>query len=187
MEAKRTVLRQQEPTHTAQQGATLVELMMVLAILGIIAGFSMPYLQDMVKNWRITSQTNDLLGDLQSARGQAAATSLTITVCASSNSSSCTGTWSQGRLVFTDANADAAVSTGDKILRVAPAINSTTTLVAANLATAGRLQFRPTGMASGATGSGATFKFCDDRAGAYGRTITVSPTGRASSATSTCP
>jgi type IV fimbrial biogenesis protein FimT len=179
------MLRQQRPI--AQRGATLVELMMALAVMGVLAGLSTPYLQDMLRNWRITAQINELLSDLSVARGQAAALSTTVTVCASSNGGSCTGTWDQGRIVFTDANGDAAVSTGDQILRVTPAINSATTLATTNLANAGRIQFRPTGMASGATGTGATFKFCDSRTGAFGRTITVTPFGRASSATSNCP
>lgn len=174
-------------TRTTQRGATLVELMMTLAVMGVLAGLSMPYLKDMLSNWRITSQTNELLSDLSIARGQAAALATTVTVCASSDGATCTGTWDQGRIVFTDANADAAISTGDQLLRYTPAINSATSLVAANLATTGRIQFRPTGMATGATGTGATFKLCDYRTGAFGRTITVSPFGRSSSATSTCP
>lgn len=176
-----------QPRTTVQQGATLIELMIVLSILGVMAGVSMPYLQDTMKNWRITSQTNDLLSDFTSARGQAAGKSLTVTVCASSDGATCTGSWSQGRLVFTDSNADGVINTGDALLRYAPPISSATTLAAANLTTAGRIQFRSTGMASGVTGTGATFKLCDDRAGAFGRTITVSATGRASSATATCP
>ena len=179
------MLRQQRMT--GQRGGTLIEVMMVLAILGVIAGFSMPYLQDTMKNWRITSQTNELLADFTAARGQAAAKSMTVTVCASSNGSTCTGSWSQGRIVFTDSNADAAISSGDELLRYSPTITTGTTLAAANLSTSGRVQFRPTGMASGVTGAGATFKFCDDRAGAFGRLVTIAPTGRASSATTTCP
>jgi type IV fimbrial biogenesis protein FimT len=170
-----------------QQGMTLVEVMMVLAILGVIAGFSMPYLQDTAKNWRITSQTNELLADLTTARGQAAAKSLTVTVCASSDGATCTGTWAQGRLVFTDSNADATINGSDVLLKYSAAINSANTLATANLVTAGRIQFRSTGMASGVTGSGATFKFCDDRTGAFGRTITVALTGRAASTTTSCP
>lgn len=166
---------------------TLTELMMALAVLGVLVGVSAPYLRDTLRNWRITSQTNDLLSDFGAARGQAAGLSVTVTVCASSNGTTCTGTWDQGRLVFTDADADAAIDTGDAIVRRIPAINSTTTLSAANLATAGRVQFRPTGLASGVTGAGATFKFCDSRVGPYGRTVTLSATGRASSTTVNCP
>ncbi len=166
---------------------TLTELMMALAVLGVLVGVSAPYPQDTLRNWRITSQTNDLLSDFGAARGQAAGLSVTVTVCASSNGTSCTGGWDQGRLVFTDADADASIDTGDTIVRKGAAFNTTTTLTAANLATAGRLQFRPTGMASGVTGGGATFKICDSRTGPYGRTVTVSPTGRASAAPSNCP
>jgi type IV fimbrial biogenesis protein FimT len=171
----------------SQAGMTLTELMMALAVLGVLVGVSAPYLHDTLRNWRITSQTNDLLSDFGAARGQAAGLTVTVTVCASSNGTSCTGTWDQGRIVFTDADADASVDTDDKILRKIPAINETTTLAAANLATAGRVQFRPTGMAAGVTGSGATFKFCDSRTGPYGRTVTLSATGRASSTTVNCP
>ena len=174
-------------TRRGQSGMTLTELMMALAVLGVLVGVSAPYLHDTLRNWRITSQTNDLLSDFGAARGQAAGLSVTVTVCASSNGTSCTGDWGQGRLIFTDADADAAVDTGDTIVRKIPAINETTTLVAANLSTSGRVQFRPTGMASGVTGSGATFKFCDSRTGPYGRTVTLSATGRASSATGNCP
>lgn len=166
---------------------TLTELMMTLAVLGILVGVSAPYLQDTLRNWRITSQTNDLLSDFGSARGQAAGLSVTVTMCASSNGTSCTGTWDQGRLIFTDADADGSVDTGDAVVRKIPAINSSTTLAAANLSTAGRVQFRPTGMAAGVTGSGATFKFCDSRTGPHGRTVTLSATGRASTSTVNCP
>ncbi len=89
--------------------------------------------------------------------------------------------------MFTDANGDGAIGGGDQLLRSTGAIHASTTLVAANLSTAGRIQFRPTGMASGVTGGGATFTLCDDRTAEAGRLITVAATGRASSAINICP
>ena len=166
---------------------TLTELMMALAVLGILVGVSAPYLRDTLLNWRITAQTNDLLSDFGAARGQAAGLAVTVTMCASSNGTTCVGSWDQGRLIFTDPDADATVDAGDTIVRKIAAINSTTTLAVANLATAGRVQFRSTGLASGVIGSGATFKFCDSRTGPHGRTVTLSPTGRASTSTVNCP
>jgi len=170
-----------------QQGMTIIELMVTMAIVAILAGVSAPSMRDMLLSWRMTSQTNDFISNFAMARGQAAALGTTVTVCASSDGASCTGTWSQGHIIFTDADADATVDGGtDRILRVASALSSGTTLVVSNLSTAGRLQFRPTGMVSGVTGSGATFALCDGRTGPYGRTITVQLTGRAASVTVTC-
>lgn len=161
--------------------------MVVLAVLGVLVSISIPYMQDMVKNWRITTQTNELLADLTAARGQAAARSVTVTVCASADGLTCSEDWTQGRIVFTDANSDATRDGDDAILRVAPALGGGPTLRVANLSVPGRVQFRPTGAAAGVTGGGATFTFCDDRVGDFGRTVTVLPTGRAVASRSACP
>lgn len=169
------------------RGITIIELMMTLAILAILVGIAAPGMREMILNWRMTSQTNDLVSDLASARGQAATLGVPVTVCASSNGTSCTGTWAQGRIVFSDADADGAVDAGtDTILRVAAAIPAGSTLATANLIVPGRVQFRPTGLATGVAGAGATFTFCDGRTGPYGRRVTVALTGRAASATFNC-
>ena len=172
-------------------GFTLVELMLTIGIIGITMAFASPSIVSFIKNYRITTLINGLLADLQLARNNSVSQGTPVTICASSDTSnaspSCSTTnWASGRIVFADANGNGTFDPGDTLLRVSEAQASTNTLVAANLTTAGRLQFRPSGMASGITGASATFTLCDDRTGAFGRQISISLTGRASMATFTC-
>ncbi len=166
------------------KGFTLVELMITLAVVGITLVFASPSIVTFIKNYRITTQANGLLSDLQLARNNAVTQNRPVTICASNNTTSatptCSGTnWGLGRIVFADANGDAIVDAGDTLLRVSASLSAGNTLVAANLTTAGRVQFRPSGMPAGITGgTTAAFTLCDDRTGAFGRVVNVSLTGR---------
>jgi type IV fimbrial biogenesis protein FimT len=169
-------------------GFTLIELMVTLTVIGISLVFAAPNLVAFIQNYRITTQTNNLLADLQLARNNSVAQGVPVSVCASTDGATCVGTdWSVGRIVFTDANGNGAVDvTTDAILRVTEAVATGSTIIATNLTTAGRIQFRPSGLASGVIGGGASFKLCDSRTGAFGRTISIAPTGRAAAAVATC-
>jgi len=169
-------------------GFTLVEIMVTIAVIGITLAFASPNIVSFIQNYRISTQTNNLLADLQLARNNSVSQGARASVCTSTNGTTCSGSdWSAGRIVFVDANGNGAVDAAtDTILRVSEALSTGNTIVATNLSTAGIIQFRPSGLASGVTGGGATFKLCDDRTGAFGRTVSVSPTGRAAAAVSTC-
>jgi type IV fimbrial biogenesis protein FimT len=70
---------------------------------------------------RISGEVNGLLGDMQYARSEAIKEGQTVTVCSSTNSTSCSGstTWQSGWIVFSDVNGTGAVdSAADTILRV---------------------------------------------------------------------
>lgn len=62
------------------------------------------------------------------ARAEAIKRNARVTMCASSNGTSCTGGWAQGWIVFVDAGV-AADASGDEILRVHPALDGGSTLV----------------------------------------------------------
>lgn len=65
-----------------EKGFTLIELMVVLAVMGIIAGIAFPSLRDMIVNSRITTQTNEFIAALNFARSEAIKRGADVMVCA---------------------------------------------------------------------------------------------------------
>lgn len=180
----------------AKNGFTLIELMVVVAIVAILAGIAAPSFRDMIRNNRLATATNDLIGELALARSEAARQGKRITLCTSANASassaSCSAgaTWQQGRIVFVDESDSGTAGTrdnGEAVLRANSTEATNITITASGFGTLNFIQFRPNGaISSGTTGN---FLICDDRAGAFGRNIRIEPTGRVqlTSTTATCP
>ena len=75
-----------------RNGFSLIELMVVIAIVAILAMIGVPSYQSMMQRGAIASQSNAILGFLQLARSEAATRRLATTVCPSANQASCSGT-----------------------------------------------------------------------------------------------
>jgi type IV fimbrial biogenesis protein FimT len=102
-----------------QTGFTLSELMVVMAIVAIMLTIAIPSYKYMTNSWRMSSEANALLGDLMYAREEAIKEGQGVTVCVSSNGTSCTGgnAWQNGWLVFSNGTNAANPAVGT-ILRV---------------------------------------------------------------------
>ncbi len=170
-------------------GFTMIELIITIAIVGILAGMAAPSMSVMLKNNRLATIINDLTGDLALARSESAKRGHRVTLCVSSTGTGCTAStdWAVGRIAFVDQNGNGAVDAGDTILQVSPALSGNTVLSFKDttLTSLGVIQYRPKGV----TDETGIFKLCDDRTGTFGREIAISNTGRASLAATgiACP
>ncbi len=145
-------MRNRPATH-AQRGFTLFETVITMVLVAILMALAVPSYKYVTNKNRIAAEVNGLLGDMQFARAEAIKEGQTVTVCVSSNGTSCAGsavsTWQNGWIVFSDVNGDHVVEAGDSILRVQATFTSTDTFVAAPAT--GYVTFNREGFASGGT------------------------------------
>lgn len=176
---------------SGQHGFTFFEAMIVLVILGIALAMGVPRLQDSVLRSRVVGDTGSLLGTLIYARNQAITGGNNVVVCASSDKATCTGSWSQGWIVFRDDNADGAWTSGEPILRKHGGLDKVTVTPTTSATTNTKVGFTSRGYTTANTGY--QFKFCGPGTDNswHHRRIEVLNTGRAvrmpTSTTVTCP
>jgi len=85
-------------------GFTLVELMVVIAIVAILAALAFPSFEGSMRSNRVATTTNEMLSSLSLARSEAVRNSAFSEVCASADGATCAGGWNDGWLVRTYAN-----------------------------------------------------------------------------------
>jgi type IV fimbrial biogenesis protein FimT len=106
-----------------QNGFTLAELLVTMAIVAILLGIGVPSYRYITSSYRISSEVNSLLGDMQYARAEAIRRGQFVTVCSSTTGTSCANniTWAEGWIVFADTNNNGVVDVGEPVLHVQPA------------------------------------------------------------------
>ena len=102
-------------------GFTLIELLVTISIAAILAVIAVPSYESTIAANRVSSETNGLVGDLQYARSEALKEGVNVSVCVSSDGSTCSGgsDWSAGHIVTTNPNC--AGTCGDYVLRAGAA------------------------------------------------------------------
>lgn len=72
--------RAPRPAQTLR-GLTLVELMVTLTVLAVLLGIAVPSFRSLIESSRLTSQANDLLHGLQTARSEAIRRNTAVRFC----------------------------------------------------------------------------------------------------------
>lgn len=178
--------------HDSEKGFTLIEMIMVLAVAGILLGIAAPSFTSVIQSNRLATQTNDLVTSLNLARSEAITRGQIVTVCRSLSGTGCNaaaGNWEDGWLVFSDPDGDGVVDAGETVLRVYAALNGNVTL-RSGTNFAKYVSFLDQGESRGNTPNAAdSFQLCDERGTGSAYTIAVSSTGRVSSSrtATSCP
>ena len=101
------------------RGFTLVELMVTIAVAAVLLALALPSFTALINSNRLAAQSNELVAGLQEARIEALRTNRRVTVCRSSNGTSCdgaAGNWT-GWISFVDTDGDQVVDAGETLLR----------------------------------------------------------------------
>ena len=101
-------------------GFTLPELMIALAVLGILVAAGLPSLTNLVRDQRIKTATSDVFVSLIYARSEAIKRNDRVVVCAANSTiDGCANSsnWAAGWIVFLDKDANGFPSTAADILR----------------------------------------------------------------------
>ncbi|MBL0425902.1 GspH/FimT family pseudopilin [Ramlibacter alkalitolerans] len=108
------------PTHAPvrQHGATLIELVVALAILMALLAGGAPPVAEFLEGAKLAAASSDLVGDLHLARAEALRRNRRVTVCKSPDGLGCSshGGWEQGWIVFGDENGNGALDDGEEVL-----------------------------------------------------------------------
>lgn len=173
---------------TRQQGFTLIELVITVAIVGILAGIVAPNLSSFIQNSRLTSQLNTLLASVHMARAEASTRRSIVTMCASTNGTNCnTSEWENGWIVFTDNNnsGNAVMDGADELIRYQEPLegNSTVRELGFSFSSAGKIIFNVNGFLLDSTPDSGTLTLCDDGGVSEAKAIIVNISGTSRMAT----
>jgi type IV fimbrial biogenesis protein FimT len=161
-------------------GLTLIEILIVLALVGILLTIAIPAYSSFVTYNRMAAEMSDFTQTLMLARSEAIKRGETVTVCTSGgSSSSCSDTanWNQGWIVFVDPSDSQSIGPTTTVVRVFPPWTGTDTLVGTG-GVANAISFSPLGILVGA-GTGGGVVTLNDSANnvSFRRCVTIGVSG----------
>lgn len=133
-------------------GVSLVELMVVVAIVATLMMIGLPSYKYVTTSNRVSGEINTLLADMQLARSEAVKEGTPVTICTSTDKATCVGGsangWNTGWIVFSDLNGNGTFdSSVDSLIKIGPAFNTNDTITTTASQGASALTFNREGFA----------------------------------------
>lgn len=160
-------------TPNRHAGFTLSELLVTLAMLGILLGIAIPKFATIIERNRQNGLVYQLQGTLHHARTHAITTRQSVSICSGNSSCNDTQQWSGQLLSFRDPNRNGQIDLGEDIL-LASSLPDDYSWYWSNFRSQSHMSFKPDGTTHGLNG---TFTLCHDDTPK--RQIVINLTGRA--------
>ena len=135
-----------------QHGLTLVELLIVLAIVTVLITMVAPNISSILQRNLVVAQVNESSALIQFARGTAINEATTTTVCATTDFNQCNANWRNSMMAFTDVDGNGNRGNNEPLLMVVEAPQASLRVTGPNAA----VNFAEDGSAS----TNASFLFC---------------------------
>lgn len=131
-------------------GFSLIELMVTLGIAAIVLAFGVPSMTRIVDQVRVDTETTSLMEGFTLARHFAVNAKSYVTVCGSSDGSSCDGNWETGLFAYSHQGNNAGYSNDTDTPSLFYKTNNDTFTTIGNIK---KFTFRPSGLLKGKSGS----------------------------------
>lgn len=166
-------------------GLTLIELLVTIAIIGILLSLALPSFRDFLVGSRLSSDVNGFIGLINYARSEAISRNQSVVICPKSDTTTACASsqyWGQYEVqAFVDVDGSGTRNAGDILLKTIPAIDPTALERGfVRHTSAGKITFRSVGYANTAQGFDIWAVKSGDTAYEfkYGRTVCISSPGR---------
>jgi type IV fimbrial biogenesis protein FimT len=127
------------------QGLTLLETIIIIAIISILMAGSYPYIQNFLYHQQANATANKILNVFNTATSYASYTNHYLIYCASNDLVHCSDDWQEGYILFVDRNNNLALDKYEAILIKQNALEHAHSLTLRASAALNYLQFNPDG------------------------------------------